>query len=45
MKHDFTSDISYYPSRKGYYTCFRGKQTPLAKGPDDKRPARPASPP
>jgi integrase len=31
-----TSDISYYPSRKGYYTCFRGKQTPLAKGPDDK---------
>jgi integrase len=31
-----TADISYYDSRKGYYTCFRGKQTPLAKGPDDK---------
>jgi integrase len=31
-----TSDISYYDSRKGYYTCFRGKQMPLAKGPDDK---------
>jgi integrase len=31
-----TSDISYYRSRKGYYTCFRGKQMILAKGPDDK---------
>lgn len=30
------SDISYYRSRGGYYTCFRGKQLLLAKGPDDK---------
>jgi len=31
-----TSEIRYYPSRKGYYTCFRHKQIPLTKGPDDK---------
>lgn len=31
-----TSEIGYYPSRKGYYTCFRKKQILLAKGPDDK---------
>ncbi|HEX4144550.1 MAG TPA: tyrosine-type recombinase/integrase [Pirellulales bacterium] len=30
------SDISYYPSRNGYYTWFRDKQIKLAKGPDDK---------
>ncbi|MSQ96503.1 MAG: hypothetical protein EXR98_18400, partial [Gemmataceae bacterium] len=31
-----TSEIGYYPSRKGYYTCFRDKQIKLATGPDDK---------
>ena len=31
-----TSGIRYYPTRKGYFTCFRGKQTLLGKGPDDK---------
>ncbi|HLW65249.1 MAG TPA: tyrosine-type recombinase/integrase [Gemmataceae bacterium] len=31
-----TSEISYYPSRKGYYTWFRDKQIKLSKGPDDK---------
>ncbi len=30
------SDISYYASRKGYYTCFRDKQIKLAAGPDDR---------
>jgi integrase len=31
-----TSDISYYKSRRGYYTWFRNQQIKLAKGPDDK---------
>jgi integrase len=30
------SEIGYFASRKGYYTCFRKKQILLAKGPDDK---------
>lgn len=30
------SQISYYRSRKGYFTWFRNKQTLLARGPDDK---------
>lgn len=30
------SKIGYYPSRKGYYTCFRKEQILLAKGPDDQ---------
>lgn len=28
--------VRYFPTRKGYYTTFRHKQIPLAKGPDDK---------
>jgi len=31
-----SSEVRYYPTRKGYYTCFRNKQIPLAKGPDDR---------
>lgn len=31
-----TPSVRYYPTRSGYYTCFRNKQIPLAKGPNDK---------
>ncbi|MFO0847977.1 MAG: hypothetical protein U0871_05365 [Gemmataceae bacterium] len=31
-----TPSVRYFPTRSGYYTCFWGKQLPLAKGLDDK---------
>ena len=31
-----TPGIRYYPTRKGFFTCFRKKQILLAKGSDDR---------